>query len=84
MGTLGVGLGWIILPPDSGPSWVRLKHETLMHDGGERSGGEASGRDSGGFRSYASVVPQTGTAVVVLGSRARSVSGLGVKLMRAL
>ena len=44
-----------------------------MHDGG-----------TGGFRSYASVVPETGTAVVVIGSRARSVSNLGVKLMRTL
>ena len=73
MGKLGVGLGWIILPADSGPSRVRLEHETLMHDGG-----------TGGFRSYASVVPETGKAVVVLGSRARSVTNLGVKLMRAL
>jgi hypothetical protein len=73
MGKLGVGLGWIILPADTGPSWVRLEHETLMHDGG-----------TGGFRSYAAVVPETGKAVVVLGSRARSVTGLGTKLMRAL
>jgi CubicO group peptidase (beta-lactamase class C family) len=73
MGKLGVGLGWIILPANSGPKWVRLQHETLMHDGG-----------TGGFRSYASVVPETGKAVVVLGSRARSVTNLGVKLMRAL
>jgi CubicO group peptidase (beta-lactamase class C family) len=73
MGKLGIGLGWIILPADSGPPWVRLEHETLMHDGG-----------TGGFRSYASVVPETGKAVVVIGSRARSVTNLGVKLMRAL
>ena len=63
MGKLGVGLGWIILPADTGPKWVRLEHETLMHDGG-----------TGGFRSFASVVPETGKAVVVLGSRARSVT----------
>ena len=44
-----------------------------MHDGG-----------TGGSRSFASVVPETGTAVIVLGSRARSVTGLGTKLMRAL
>ena len=73
MGKLGVGLAWVILPAHSGPPWVRLEHETLMHDGG-----------TGGFRSYVSVVPDTGKAVVVLGSRARSVTNLGVKLMRAL
>jgi hypothetical protein len=73
MGALGVGLGWVILPAGSGPKWVRLEHETLMHDGG-----------TGGYRSFASVVPETGKAVIVLGSRARSVTGLGTKLMRAL
>lgn len=73
MGKIGVGLGWLILPAGSGPKWVRLEHETLMHDGG-----------TGGFRSYAAVVPETGRAVVVLGSRARSVSGIGAKVMREL
>ena len=50
------------------PKWAGFEHETLMHDGG-----------TGGFRSFASVVPETGKAVVVLGSRARSVTGLGIE-----
>jgi CubicO group peptidase (beta-lactamase class C family) len=58
-----------------GLGWMilSLEHETLMHDGG-----------TGGFRSYASVEPETGKAVVVLGSRARSVTRLGMTVMRAL
>ena len=63
MGKLGVGLGWIILPPTRPVVGAPRSTQTLMHDGG-----------TGGFRSYASVVPETGKAVVVLGSRARSVT----------
>jgi len=44
-----------------------------MHEGG-----------TGGFRSFASVAPSTGTAVIVLGSTARSVTRLGANLVRAV
>jgi serine-type D-Ala-D-Ala carboxypeptidase/endopeptidase len=72
VGKLGIGLAWMILPRHTGPPWVRLPHEALVHEGG-----------TGGFRSFAAVVSSTGTAVVVLGSRARSVARLGFKLLRA-
>jgi CubicO group peptidase (beta-lactamase class C family) len=42
-----------------------------MHDGG-----------TGGYRSFAGVTPETGSAVVVLSARAHSVSGLGLRLLR--
>lgn len=70
---MGVGLGWVILPGGQGPARARFAHDVLMHDGG-----------TGGYRSFAGVAPETGTAVVVLSARARSVSGLGLKLLRTV
>lgn len=70
---MGVGLGWVILPGNQGPPKARLAHDVLMHDGG-----------TGGYRSFAAVAPATGAAVVVLNDHARSVSGLGLKLIRAV
>ncbi len=72
VGKIGMGLAWMILPPHTGPPWVRLEHEALMHEGG-----------TGGFRSFAAVVPSTGTAVVILANRAHGVGNLGIKLLRA-
>ncbi|WP_121253648.1 serine hydrolase domain-containing protein [Nocardioides ferulae] len=72
VGRIGVGLGWMIVPA-GGPARTRLAHDALFHDGG-----------TGGYRSFAAVVPATGDAVVVLRSRARGVTGTGLRLLRAL
>jgi CubicO group peptidase (beta-lactamase class C family) len=68
---MGMGLGWMVLSGDQGPAKARFAHEVLMHDGG-----------TGGYRSFAGVTPETGSAVVVLSARAHSVSGLGLRLLR--
>ena len=73
LGRVAIGLGWLILPAGLGPPWSKLQIETLMHEGG-----------TGGFRSFASVAPSTGTAVIVLGSTARSVTRLGANLVKAV
>ncbi len=71
---MSAGLGWMILPAvQDGPRRARLAHDVLMHDGG-----------TGGYRAFAAVAPATGTAVVVLTGHARSVTGLGLKLMRSV
>lgn len=71
---MGVGLGWVILPAlERGPRRARLAHDVLMHDGG-----------TGGYRSFAAVAPETGTAVVVLSGHARSVTGPGLRLIRSV
>jgi hypothetical protein len=46
--------------------------EILFHDGG-----------TGGFRSIAGFAPSTGTGVVVLSDRARSVDGIGMQVLLA-
>ena len=66
-----VGLGWLILSGDKALSRARFAHDVLIHDGG-----------TGGYRSFVGLAPETGTAVVVLSARARSVSSLGVRLLR--
>jgi serine-type D-Ala-D-Ala carboxypeptidase/endopeptidase len=60
-----------------GLGWMRLAPrdgpgEVLFHDGG-----------TGGFRSIAGFAPSTGTAVVVLSDRARSVDGIGMQVLLA-
>ncbi|WP_205471626.1 serine hydrolase [Nocardioides sp. SYSU D00038] len=68
----GVGLGWLVTRGDEGPATFRVPHDVLWHNGG-----------TGGYRSFAAVVPATGDAVV-LSARARSVDGLGWRLVRSL
>jgi serine-type D-Ala-D-Ala carboxypeptidase/endopeptidase len=70
---IGVGLGWLILPPGTDSRSRRLSSEALMHEGG-----------TGGVRSFAAVVPETGTAIVVLANQARSVGRLGMQLLQVV
>ena len=73
LGALHVGLGWIVVPAGTRLPVRRARHETLVHEGG-----------TGGFRSFAAVVPATGTAVVVLASQARTAGRLGLQLLSRL
>jgi serine-type D-Ala-D-Ala carboxypeptidase/endopeptidase len=68
-----IGLGWLILPPGGGLPWRRSRHRMLIHDGG-----------TGGFRSFAGVIPEIDASVVVLANQARSVGRLGLRLLDAL
>ena len=60
-----IGLGWFIFPPGR-----RVPHQVLVHEGG-----------TGGFRSFAGVVPEARVAVVVLSNQARGVGRLGLRLL---
>ena len=78
-GRLQVGLGWHILPV-YGPSLpeVRLRGRLpspamVWHNGLTL-----------GFASFAGFVPAAGTGVVVLASRFRSVTGIGIRILREL
>jgi CubicO group peptidase (beta-lactamase class C family) len=73
VGRLGIGLGWMVLPGGQGPARFRVPHDVLWHDGG-----------TGGYRSFAAVVPATGASVAVLTNQARNVTGLGLRLVRAV
>ena len=66
LGATNVGLGWLLLPPRG-----RLPFELLCHEGG-----------TGGFRSFAGVIPERRVAVVVLANQARAVGRLGLRLIR--
>ena len=70
-GKAGVGLGWMILPAGMRMPWRRLPADVLFHEGG-----------TGGFRSFAAVMPSTGLSVVVLANQARSVTRLGTQVLR--
>jgi CubicO group peptidase (beta-lactamase class C family) len=77
-GRLQVGLGWHILP---------LHGSVLPGRGAGREGGPAMVWQNGltlGFASFAGFAPAAGTGVVVLASRFRSVTGLGVRILREL
>jgi serine-type D-Ala-D-Ala carboxypeptidase/endopeptidase len=67
-GNVGFGLGWMLLPAGR-----RLPFDLLFHDGG-----------TGGFRSAAAVAPEAKVAVVLLSSRVRGLTGIGLRLLRAL
>jgi D-alanyl-D-alanine-carboxypeptidase/D-alanyl-D-alanine-endopeptidase len=70
---LRVGLGWLIVPPGRRLPWGRLRHTMLIHEGG-----------TGGFRSFAGVVPERDACAVVLANHARSVGRLGLRVLDAL
>nr|WP_253945457.1 serine hydrolase domain-containing protein [Nocardioides sp. zg-DK7169] len=73
VGELEVGLGWLRTTPTGRASGrLGVREPVLFHDGG-----------TGGFRSFAALVPATGTAVVVLSARARGVTGTGLRVLAA-
>jgi D-alanyl-D-alanine-carboxypeptidase/D-alanyl-D-alanine-endopeptidase len=72
-GRIGIGLGWLIVPAGRRLPWRGLPFEVLIHEGG-----------TGGFRSFAAVVPETGAATVVLANQARPAGRLGVQVLKAL
>jgi CubicO group peptidase (beta-lactamase class C family) len=72
-GRISLGLGWMIASAGTRMPLRRRTHDTLMHEGG-----------TGGFRSFAGVVPDTGAAAVVFANQARSVGRLGLRLLDAL
>jgi D-alanyl-D-alanine-carboxypeptidase/D-alanyl-D-alanine-endopeptidase len=75
---LQIGLGWHIMP---------LHHTPLFRPGSGRRDSPALVWHNGltlGFASFAGFVPDTGAGVVVLASRFRSVTGLGIRILREL
>jgi CubicO group peptidase (beta-lactamase class C family) len=77
-GDLQVGLGWHIMP---------LHRTPLPWTGSRRRDSPALVWHNGltlGFASFAGFVPAAGAGVVVLASRFRSVTGLGIRILREL
>jgi D-alanyl-D-alanine-carboxypeptidase/D-alanyl-D-alanine-endopeptidase len=68
-----IGLGWIIVPPGARLPWGRSRFAVLLHEGG-----------TGGFRSFAAVIPEIDAATVVLANQARAVGRLGLRVQEAL
>jgi D-alanyl-D-alanine-carboxypeptidase/D-alanyl-D-alanine-endopeptidase len=77
-GDLQIGLGWHIMPLHRAPlSRMRSRRgdspAMVWHNG-----------LTSGFASFAGFVPASGAGVVVLASRFRSVTGLGIRILREL
>ena len=70
---LEIGLGWLIVPPGRRLPWRRTRYKLLLHEGG-----------TGGFRSFAGVMPEIDASAVVLTNQARSVGRLGLRVLDAL
>ena len=65
-----IGLGWLIVSPGRRLPRRRLRPRLLLHEGG-----------TGGFRSFAGVIPERDVRVVVLANQARSVGRIGLRLL---
>jgi D-alanyl-D-alanine-carboxypeptidase/D-alanyl-D-alanine-endopeptidase len=68
-----IGLGWLIVPPGRRLPWGRPRYKLLLHEGG-----------TGGFRSFAGVIPEIDAGAVVLANQAHSVGRLGLRVLDAL
>jgi D-alanyl-D-alanine-carboxypeptidase/D-alanyl-D-alanine-endopeptidase len=73
LGRAEIGLAWIVIGARRGRRWGRARPTVLMHDGG-----------TGGFRSFAGVIPERNAAVVVLTNQARQVGRLGWRVLGEL
>jgi CubicO group peptidase (beta-lactamase class C family) len=73
LGGAEIGLAWLILPEGRGLLRRRLEHDIVLHEGG-----------TGGFRTFAAAVPDTGAAVVVLANQAKPAGRLGMRILNAL
>jgi serine-type D-Ala-D-Ala carboxypeptidase/endopeptidase len=72
-GRAEIGLGWVMIPPGRRLPWGRERSRVLFHDGG-----------TGGFRSFAGVIPERDACAVVLANQARSVRQLGLRVLDVL
>jgi serine-type D-Ala-D-Ala carboxypeptidase/endopeptidase len=72
-GGVQIGLGWLIVAPGRRLPWGRPRCTLVFHEGG-----------TGGFRSFAGVVPELDACVAVLASQARSVTRLGLRILDVL
>jgi serine-type D-Ala-D-Ala carboxypeptidase/endopeptidase len=68
-----IGLGWVIVPLPQRQRRGRSRFRVLLHEGG-----------TGGFRSFAGVIPALDVGAVVLANQARSVGLLGLRVLDAL
>jgi D-alanyl-D-alanine-carboxypeptidase/D-alanyl-D-alanine-endopeptidase len=72
-GRAEIGLGWVMISPGRRRPWGRRRSRVLFHDGG-----------TGGFRSFAGVIPERDACAVVLANQARSVGQLGLRVLDLL
>jgi serine-type D-Ala-D-Ala carboxypeptidase/endopeptidase len=73
LGRAEIGLGWLMIPPGRRLPWHRQRARALFHDGG-----------TGGFRSFAGVIPERDASAVLLANQARSVTRLGLRVLDVL